>query len=195
MFSMVSAVFVLVLVLGQQQQPVPQPFPRPGSPRPASPPASEPAPQRPAPPPAEPATLPQSPGQQPSAPAAGSEAAPTQATLGLPIYPAATFLASFDAGQGQRYYLFGTNASFAEIVAYYRTYLKDKGELVFDQPPTQIFEVGRFREESMVYPPGITVKDYTWNGSEGYLHVKGSAPPQRYRTIIQIVPAPPAPSR
>ena len=134
--------------------------------------------------------MPQPAAQQPSV-AAGPDAAPTQATIGLPVYPAATYLQWFDAGQGQRYYLFGTNASFAEIVAYYKTYLKDKGELVFDQPPTQIFEVGRFREESMVYPPGITVKDYTWNGSEGYLFVKAGAPPQRYRTIIQIVPAPP----
>ncbi|MGE5816264.1 MAG: hypothetical protein ACM36C_17385 [Acidobacteriota bacterium] len=191
---MVSAVFVLVFALGQQQ-PVPQPFPRPGSSRPASPPATEPATQRPAPAPPEPATKPQSVAPQPPASAGGQEPAPTQATLGLPIYPAATFLGSFDAGQGQRYYLFGTNASFAEIVAYYRTYLKDRGELVFDQPPTHIFEVGRFREESMVYPPGITVKDYTWNGSEGYLQVKAGAPPQRYRTIIQIVPAPPGTPR
>jgi hypothetical protein len=187
---MVSAAFILVLALGQQQQPVPQPFPRPGSSRPASPPTSEPAPRRPAAP-AEPVTVPQPAAQQPSVAAVGPDAAPTQATLGLPVYPAATYLQWFDAGQGQRYYLFGTNASFAEIVAYYKTYLKDKGELVFDQPPTQIFEVGRFREESMVYPPGITVKDYTWNGSEGYLFVKAGAPPQRYRTIIQIVPAPP----
>lgn len=126
---------------------------------------------------------------------ATADATPSQATLGLPVYPAAIYLASFDAGQGQRYYLFGTNASFAEIVTYYKTYLKDKGELVFDQPPTQIFEVGRFREETMAYPPGITVKDYTWNGSEGYLFVKAGAPPQRYRTIIQIVPAPAAVGR
>ena len=188
---MVSAVFVLVLALVPQQPPVPQPFPRPGSSRPSSPPATE--PERPATPaqtPTEPQPVPP-PASQPS----GPDAAPTQATLGLPVYPAATYLASFDAGQGQRYYLFGTNASFAEIVAYYRTYLKDKGDLVFDQPPTHIFEVGRFREETMAYPPGITVKDYTWNGSEGYLFVKTGAPPQRYRTIIQIVPAPPAPTR
>ena len=37
--------------------------------------------------------------------------------LGVPIYPGAQFIASYDAGRGQRYYLFGTNASFAEIVA------------------------------------------------------------------------------
>jgi len=191
MKAMVSAAFVLVLALGQQQ-PVPQPFPRPGSSRPAPPPTSEPPTQTPAPaPPAEPATATEAPAApQAQAPAGNADAPPTQATLGLPVYPAATYLTSFDAGQGQRYYLFGTNASFAEIVAYYKTYLKDKGDQVFEEPPTHIFEVGRFREESMAYPPGITVKDYTWNGSDGYLYVKAGAPPQRYRTIIQIVPAP-----
>jgi hypothetical protein len=117
---------------------------------------------------------------------------PTQDTLGMPVYPAATYLRSFDAGQGQRYYLFGTNATFVEIVAYYRTYLKQRGNEVFENdPPTHVFELGRFREETMAYAPGITVKDYAWNGGEGYLHVKPGAPPQRYRTIIQIVPVPP----
>lgn len=126
-------------------------------------------------------------------PAANQPAgAPTSETLGLQVYPASVYLSTFDAGAGQRYYLFGTNASFAEIVAYYKTFLKEKGELVFDEPPTHIFEVGRFREETMVYPPGITVKDYTWNGSAGYLFVKPGAPPQRYKTIIQIVPIAPA---
>lgn len=119
---------------------------------------------------------------------ATADATPSQATLGLPVYPAAIYLASFDAGQGQRYYLFGTNASFAEIVTYYKTYLKDKGELVFDQPPTQIFEVGRFREETMAFPPGVTVKDYTWGGSQGYLNPKRGAQPARFKTIVQIVP-------
>jgi hypothetical protein len=109
----------------------------------------------------------------------------------MPVYPAATYLRSFDAGQGQRYYLFGTNATFVEIVAYYRTYLKQRGNEVFENdPPTHVFELGRFREETMAYAPGITVKDYTWNGNEGYLHVKPGSPAQRYRTIIQIVPAP-----
>jgi hypothetical protein len=88
---------------------------------------------------------------------------------------------------GQRYYLFGTNASFTAIVTYYKTLLKDRGELVFDEPPTHQFEVGRFREDTMAFPPGVTVKDYTWNGSAGYLSVKGSTG-TRYRTIIQIVP-------
>lgn len=189
MLNMVIAVSVLIVALAQQQ-PVPQPFPRPGQ-RPPSPAPAEPAPQRPAPSqpvPAQPAP------SQPAA-AAPQTTVPNAETLGIQIYPAAVFLSSYDAGLGQRYYLFGTNASFAEIVAYYKTFLRDKGDLVFDEPPTHIFEVGRFREDTMAYPPGITVKDYTWNGSPGYLHVKAGAPAQRFKTIIQVVPVPPAPAR
>jgi hypothetical protein len=114
--------------------------------------------------------------------------APTEATLGLPIYPTAEFLSSYDAGRGQRYYLFGTNASFAQIVEYYKNVLKQRGELVFDEPPVHMFEVGRFREETMAFPPGVTVKDYAWAGSAGYLNPKRGAEPARFKTIIQIVP-------
>jgi hypothetical protein len=55
-------------------------------------------------------------------------------------------------------------------------------------PPMQQFDLGRFQEESMAYPPSVVVKDYTWNGSEGYLFVVG-VQEKRYKTIIQIVPA------
>ena len=64
--------------------------------------------------------------------------------------------------------LFGTTAAFAEIVTYYRTQLKEGGDLVFREPPTHTWDVGRFREETMVFPPGVTVKDFTWGGSKGY---------------------------
>jgi hypothetical protein len=117
-----------------------------------------------------------------------SEPAPTEAQLGLPIFPGAKFLRSFDAGQGQRYYLFGSTASFAELVLYYRTQLKDRGDLVYDVPPVHMFEVGRFREESMAFPPGVTVKDYTWGGAKGYLVPTPGATMTRYPTVIQFVP-------
>jgi hypothetical protein len=171
-----SACIVCILLSGMAaatalaQTPVP--FPKPGDPR--KPPAAE--SQKVAPP-------------KPAAaqPPAG---APTEATLGMPIYPTADFLVSYDAGRGQRYYLFGTNATFAEIVNYYRSVLKQRGELVYEEPPIHMFDVGRFREETMAFPPGVTVKDYTWAGSAGYLSPRPSGPPARYRTIIQIVPAP-----
>jgi hypothetical protein len=185
---MLSVIGALVILL---QQPVPRPFPKPGEVPPSPPPAEKPVP-------------PPSSGQAPAdraippptrKPVTPPPATPTQEELGLPIYPSAQFLASYDAGRGQRYYLFGTNATFAEIVAYYKTYLKDGGERVYDEPPIHMWEVGRFREEEMAFPPGITVKDYTWNGSQGWLNSVPGAPPQRFKTVIQLVPAAAPPPR
>ena len=153
---------------------VPQPFPKPADSQ-KTPPKVE---------------APQKPGTTPSD--APATPAPTDASLGLPIFPSAEFIASYDAGRGQRYYLFGTNNSFAQIVEYYKTVLKQRGELVYDEPPVHMFEVGRFREETMAFPPGIAVKDYGWAGSAGYLNPKRGAEPARFKTIIQIVPAPAA---
>ena len=96
-------------------------------------------------------------------------------SLGVPIYPTAQFITSYDAGKGQRYYLFGTTATFAEIVQYYRNTLKQRGELVFEEPPIHQFDIGRFREETMAFPPSVTVKDYTWGGNSGYLNPKPDA--------------------
>jgi hypothetical protein len=158
----------------------PQPFPRPGT-QPARPAPQEPKPAPPAQPPA---------AARRDAPADPKE--PTEAMLGLPIYPTAQFIASYDAGRGQRYYIFGTTASFAEMVTYYRTFLKERGDFVFAEPPTHMFEVGRFREETMAFPPGITIKDYTWGGSKGYPNPRRPAKPEHFPTILMIVPAPPA---
>jgi hypothetical protein len=55
--------------------------------------------------------------------------------LGLPVYPGAHFLRSYDAGRGQRYYIFGVQASFAEIVAYYRTVLRQRANSCSIGPP------------------------------------------------------------
>ena len=166
----VSAV-MSTAALGQ----TPQPFPRPAT---APPPAAS-APAPPAPPSA-----------QPAAPA-GNPDAPTEATLGFPIYPTAQFIASYDAGRAQRYFIFGTTTPFAELVAYYRTVLKERGNQIFEEPPTHMFEVGRFREEVMAFPPGVTIKDWTWGGTAGYPNPKAGAKPARFPSIIMIVPAPP----
>jgi hypothetical protein len=123
--------------------------------------------------------------------AASSSEAPSEATLGVQIYPGAEFVGSFDAGRGQRYYLFGSSTDFLQIVTYYRTVLKQRGELLFEEPPVHQFDLGKFKEESMAFPPSVTVKDYTWGGSAGYLNPKRGAEPARFKTIIQIVPAPP----
>jgi hypothetical protein len=156
----------------------PKPFPTPNPPQPA----------KPAPPPPPPADGSAAATQPPPRPS--TSAAPTEASLGLPIFPSSQFMTSFDAGRGQKYYLFGSTATFAEVVGYYRTALKQKGELVFDAPATHMFEVGKFKEETMAFPPSVTVKDYTWGGSEGFLNPKRGAQPARFPTIIQIVPLP-----
>ena len=116
------------------------------------------------------------------------EQAPTEEQLGVPLYPGAQFIASYDAGRGQRYYIFGSAASFVELVAYYRTVLKQKGELVYEVPATHEFDVGRYREETMAFPPGVTIKDFQSEVSQGYPNPKRGAQPERFPTIIQIVP-------
>ena len=49
--------------------------------------------------------------------------------LGVPIYPGAQFLKSYDAGRGQRFFLFGSTATFVELVTYYRERLKQRGSV------------------------------------------------------------------
>jgi hypothetical protein len=160
-----AALVLISSVTAAGQAPRPLPPPRPGTP-----------------------TTPSMPPAKPATPASN---VPTEATLGVPIYPNSQFLASYDAGQRQRFYLFGSQASFNELVAYYRTVLKERGDLLFEQPPTHTFEIGRFREETMAFPPSVTIKDYKFGGSEGYLNPKPGATPARFPTIIQFVPPPP----
>ena len=179
----VVAVMSLALAAAAAAQ-TPQPFPRPNAQKPAAPPAA---------PPTQPTQTQRPPAVAPpvSTAAPGPNGVPTETTLGVQVYPGAEFLASFEAGKGQRYYLFGTNTPFADIVGWYRNILKQKGELIYDEPAIHEFDIGRFREESMAFPPSVTVKDYTWGGSAGYLNPKRGKQPARFKTIIQIVPATP----
>jgi len=79
---------VLVLAGTAVAAQVPQPFPKPGQPAPTA---------------------------EPAAPVSAlpAEPQPTDSSLGVAIYPTAQFITSYDAGKGQRYYLFGTTATFA----------------------------------------------------------------------------------
>ena len=168
--------FILVAAMAQQQAPPPpQPFPRPTVQPPARP-GSQPTVQ-PAPPP-----------EAPAAAAATIEQPPTEALLGVPVYPGAQFISSYDAGRNQRFYIFGSAASFVDLVTFYRTVLKQKGDLIFDAPATHLFEVGRFREETMAFPSGVTIKDFQSQVSQGYPNPKPGGQPPRFPTIIQIVP-------
>lgn len=157
---------------------IPQPFPRPNTPstqKPATPAA-----------PAAPAV----PAQPARSATAGSADAPTEAMLGAPIYPSAVYLTSYDAGRGQRFYLFGVTVPYADLVGYYKTVLKTKGDELFEAPPTHQFETARYRDETMAFAPSVTIKDYTYGGSAGFPNPKPGATPERFPTVIQIVPAP-----
>lgn len=167
-FTRAAAVTILLwpALAAAQTPPKPLPFPRPGE---TTPPAEVVA-------------------QQPPAPIGPGE--PTEAALGVPLYPAATFLGSFDAGMNQRVYLYGTNAGYVEIVNYYKNVLRERGRELFRGPVMHLFEIGRFRKESMAVPMGVVVKDFTWGGREGFTHVNGAAV-ETYRTVIQVVPVVP----
>jgi hypothetical protein len=162
----------------QVPPPVPKPFPQPGQPGQTGAPAS-PVPQTPA----QPATPP------PAQSASQSAASPVDATIGAPIFTGAELLSSIDAGQGQRFYLYGTNAPYADVVSFYKQALKTGGRELFKAPAMQQFDLGKFQEETMAFVPSVVVKDYTWNGSAGYLQVTGTTE-KRFATVIQIVPAP-----
>lgn len=185
LFTAAAVALVIVLAGGAagaqppvaRPQPPPTPTPTPAGTEPAK------APPQPA---ASPAAA--KPAAAPPAAPAGTEP-PTEAYLGAPILPNARYLGSYDAGgAGQRFYLFGTPQRFLDVVAYYRAVLKDKGELVFDSPATHMFEVGKFREDQVAFPPGVTVKDYTMNGLPGLANPRPGAIPAAFPTVIQIVP-------
>ncbi len=180
---------VLLVIAPAASGQTPQPFPRPSTPQQPqpttptreAPPSQTPASQAPPPevrPPSQPTLAPTDTG------------VPTEETLGFPIYPTAQFIGSYDAGRNQRYYIFGTTATFAGLLSYYQTLLEERGNRVFQEPPTHMFELGRFRDETMAFPPGVTIKDWTW-GSEGYPNPIPGAEPARFPSIIMIVPAPP----
>jgi hypothetical protein len=121
-------------------------------------------------------------------PAKPADAPPPESELGAPVYPSATFLGSYDAGAGQRYFLFGTTATYSQVIAFYRGALKAKGDEVFDIPPVWSFDTGRYREQTMVYPPSVTIRDHAGGPGRGYLHAAGGPEGQRFATVIQIVP-------
>ena len=170
--------------------PVPRPFPQPSQPTPPPPTSTTKTPTAPAATPSR--TNDPAPPSTPAATPATAVVRPSDRELGVAVYPAAEFIDSYDAGRGQRYYLFGTNATYAEIVAYFRNTLRDGGHELFKAPAMQQFDLGKFRDDAMAYPPSVVVKDYTWTidgqPSAGYLVVDG-AKEKRFRTIIQIVPA------
>jgi hypothetical protein len=51
--------------------------------------------------------------------------------------------------------------------------------------------LARFREETMAFPPSVTVKDWSSGGSSGYPNPKIGGQPHLFPSIIMIVPPPP----
>jgi hypothetical protein len=172
-----TLLLLLALGLGQRVQP-PAPKPQAPAPTPRTAPAPPPAPSAPAAP-----------------TAAVSDSEPSQALLGVSLYPNSQYIGSYDAGRGQRFYLFGSSASYIELVTYYRTLLKQRGTVVFEAPATHQFDIGRFREETMAFPPSVTIKDYQSQVSAGYPNPRPGGQPARFPTIVQIVPSPPGSPR
>jgi hypothetical protein len=190
------AAMTSVVAAGQGQAPtvpVPRPFPGSGT-------GGATAPGRPA----QPApSAPESPAPVESQPLPAAAPSPTVATTaraaapdvgGIPLYPTSDYLESYDAGSGQRYVLFGTDAPYETIVTYYKQALKTGGRELYRSPAMHQFDVGRFQDDRMAYPPSVVVKDYATGTPAGFLFVSG-ATERRYRTIIQIVPPPSAPAR
>ena len=192
MVRILVAMLLVVLLTAVGRTQTPQPFPRAGSTSPQRPSAPAPAPKAPAP-------VAPTPQPGPIASSAVSQIgkvdpnAPSAEVLGVTVFPGAQFLGSYDAGRGQRYYLFGTTAGFVELTTYYRTATGERGDLVFKDPPTHMFTGGtlaRYREETMAFPPSVTVKDWTSGGAAGYLNPKRGTQPERFPTVIMIVPPP-----
>ena len=174
--STLNAVLATLLVtvaavpLSAQRRPVPRPFPSPEAPavRPGA-----------------------TPEVDATAPAAVTDASvPTEATLGVPVYPSAQYITSYDAGRGQRFHLFGTSARFPDLVRYYSARLRERGRRVYDAPPIHQFETARFRDREMDFRPSVTIKDYTWNGAAGYIHAAPGSDAATFPTIIQITTLP-----
>ena len=179
---------LIVAAAGVSAQ-TPQPFPRPNTQKPAQPPPTTTA--KPPSPPAPQAPGTSAPTQAPPAPKAPqAPQGPSEAELGAPVYPSAVYLTSYDAGRGQRFYIYGSTVPYAELVTFYKTVLKQKGDELFEAPPTHQFETAKFRDEAMAFAPSVTIKDYTYGGSAGYPNPKKDGTPARFPSVIQIVPVP-----
>ena len=159
-------------LFAQTTTPLPKPAPFPtGTPAPTT--------AKPSPPPQKGA----------AAPAVAQDGGTVDPRLaGVPIYPGAELLSSFDGGRGQWVFTFGSDMPFSDITAYYKAQLRSSGTEVFRAPLMQQFDLGQFKAETMTYRPGVVVKDYSSPDSQGYLHVAGTSE-KRFRSVIQIVPA------
>ena len=92
---------------------------------------------------------------------------PTEGSLGVPIYPAAAVHHVLRRRARTALLPLWHHRRLRRDRAVLQDTLKQRGELVFEEPPVHQFDIGRFREETMAFPPSVTVKDYTWGGIGG----------------------------
>ena len=170
----------------QQRQPVPQPFPTPDNREQTD--AADTSGAVPSGSSADTVSVP------PAASLMSQTEAPTAESLGIPIFPTAQYITSYDAGRGQRFHLFGAVTDFRELVSYYGNVLDERGRRVYDRPPIHQFETARFRESEMDYRPSVTIKDYTWDGAAGYPNTTPGSDPPAFATIIQFTTLPNSPA-
>lgn len=53
------------------------------------------------------------------------------------------------------------------------------------------FDIGKYKEETMAFPPSVTVKGLLLGRIGRYLNPKRGQQPARFKTIIQVAPGPP----
>jgi len=103
----------------------------------------------------------------------------------VPLYPGAQYIASYNAGRNQRFYLYGTTASFVDLVTFYRTVLKQRGTwcLMLQRPTSSTS--GDFGRND-VLSPRVTVK-ISVADLAGLSESSPGGVPARFPTVIQIV--------
>ena len=191
--ALLTVIVVADAAEAQRRPLAPRPFPAVAEPEPEAATSPEAAVTSATTAPAQPSGLEGSPAAAADAAVSGLEV-PTEAELGVNIFPSARYITSYDAGRGQRFHLFGATAPFTDLVSYYSTVLDDRGRRVYDRPAIHQFETARFRDREMDYRPSVTIKDYTWNGSPGYTNPAPGADPAAFPTIIQITTLPNSPA-
>ena len=170
----------------------PQPFPRPGEPPQAR--SVPPAPPVSTDPPRRNLRQPDAAERRTAGDAAAerSECTAGARRLAFPIYPAAQFLASYDAGRGQRYYIFGTDDAIRG-----RRELLPHAARRERQPRVQGAADAHVRGRPLPrrddgVPAGCDGEGLDVGRIAGLSEPEAGAQPARFPTIIMIVPPPPA---
>ena len=139
--------------------------------------------RQPAPPPAT---------QPPPAPAAVAteERRPKRCSACLSIR-ARSSSTSYDAGRGQRYLSVRDSAAVRRCSWRITGRCSSRGATLFTKLRRHISSTSAgSTNDTMAFPPGVTIKDFQSDLSQGFPNPKPGGQPARFPTIIQIVPVP-----